>query len=121
MGTISTAVLSIFGGVIGSVAKLYLDDWWKSRKNKLTEREMTLLTHMYNESGHAYFVIRRGIPPFFKNPIEDIDRPDLNFKFDDLGEVARLLDLGVIESIGESSEHRKYRITGKGFGKLKRP
>ena len=120
MTDIGTFTLGIAGGVLGAFFKLWIDDFREWCKSRLTPRERELLTKMHSQYQNIPFEVRQGWPPVFSNRIENLDRPDLNFKFKDLGETLRLSNLGLIEKVTSTDKEVIFRITGKGYKAIER-
>lgn len=116
------ALLGVLGGVVGSAAKFWIDKKIKAHEDRLSERDVLLLRCIEKENGLAKFNYREGHPAVFECAYEDLDFPEQNFRFEDLGEVARMKDLGFIEEIDRDRTTQRevlYRMTGKGWAFLK--
>jgi len=116
MDELRTLIFGIAGGVIGAFFKFWIEDLRNWADKRLKRREKLLLRLMKLEDGMALFVIRKGCPPFFTSRYQDIDHPEQDFRFDDLGEVERLEKFGIIERVPNvSHDERLYRLSGKAY------
>jgi len=109
-------LFGVAGGVIGAFFKFWIEDLRRWQEKRLSRREKKLLGYMRSENGMALFKIKRGNPPLFSNEYQDIDHPENNFTFEDLGEVERLEKIGLIERVPTIiSDDRLYRLSGKAY------
>ena len=115
MNEIRTLFYGIAGGVLGSFFRFWIQDLRDWAKSRLTSRERELIRYMKQENGVARFSMKVGQPPSFESRLEHTDQTELNFKFEDNGEISRLLEMKYIEKLAESSQYFEvYRLTGKG-------
>jgi hypothetical protein len=115
MADFGTFALGVSGGVIGAFIKLWIDDLREWSKSRLTFREKDILARMHFDHQDISFEVKAGSPPFYQHRIIVMDNPKLNVKFEDLGEMLRLTNLGLIEEVTRTNEKIIYRITGKGY------
>lgn len=116
MDELRSLLFGVAGGVIGAFFKFWIEDLRRWQETRLSRSERLLLGYMKSENGMALFKLKRGCPPSFSNEVQDIDHPENDFTFEDLGEVGRLEKIGLIERVPTvTSDDRLYRLSGKAY------
>ncbi len=110
---ISTPILGFLGGIVGAFFKFWVQDFRNWAKSILNKKEKAILSHFKFSGGLIDFENKKYDP---KKLLWQIDK---SVDIEDLGECKRLIELGIIE-IAEIGENRiRYRLTGKGYKKIK--
>lgn len=108
----------VVGGILGAFFKFWIEDLRRWQRERLTKRERELMMRFKDEDGILEFRISDSRPGWTQAKYEIIGDPNAGWKFEDLGEIARLLELGQIEEIYRDANTLRrflYRLTGKGW------